>query len=64
MFRCEACENYFDKSECEEHPTDEFALVCWECCEDIKEINKRKENGCWTPKRENCDCLGCGGSND
>lgn len=35
MFRCDECEDVFDKSECQEHPKDECKSVCWECQEKI-----------------------------
>ena len=46
MFRCAVCENYHDKSECEIHPLNEYATICWEClqeefcCVDCGEVKK------------------------
>lgn len=35
MFRCDFCENYKDKSECREHPIDDYrGNICEECEEE------------------------------
>lgn len=36
MFRCDFCENYKDKSECREHPTNDYGNICEECEEEYK----------------------------
>ncbi len=33
MFRCDACENHKDKSECREHPVYDSGMLCEECAE-------------------------------
>jgi len=40
MFRCDWCENYYDKSECECNPLDECSTICWDCLESYKEEAK------------------------
>ena len=40
MFRCEWCENFYDKSECYENPVDDCSLICFDCLADYEEENK------------------------
>lgn len=34
MFRCDACENYYDNSECMPDKANETNLICWDCYAD------------------------------
>jgi len=43
MFRCEFCENYFDKSECEYNPKDDTGNICSECLADWEEEHPRRD---------------------
>ena len=46
MFRCDFCENCFDKSEAEPSPKDELGLVCWQCLNDYGEALECERDHC------------------
>jgi len=37
MFRCDWCENYYDKSECCENPEDKSGNICSTCLDEWQE---------------------------
>ncbi len=37
MFRCENCEDFFDKSEARENPEDDCSSICEECLAEYEE---------------------------
>jgi len=45
MFRCDFCENYFDKSECEENPKDDTGNICYECLATWEEEHPKRPPG-------------------
>ena len=44
MFRCEWCENLYDKSECYESPMGECGLICFDCLQDYEEKQQQRNN--------------------
>ena len=43
MFRCDFCDNYKDKSECEENPTDTRSNICEDCLDEYHYETEKTE---------------------